>query len=593
MCGIAGTVTFDGSRVSDRFTETACEVMKHRGPDEVGYFNAPDAALGMCRLSIIGLHGGSQPLFSRDRSVVCVVNGEIYNHMQLRAELERSGYDVDGTSDVAVIPALYQRYGDSFVTHLHGMFAIALLDINLQRVILATDRTGKKPLLHATSASGQLVFASEMQALLTHPGIGRSTCPTAIDAYLSYRVVPAPATIYQDVKKVPPATLISLESSGTRTWQYWDFPFTAELQDEPEEELVATIDALLHQAVQDRLESEVPLGAMLSGGLDSSLVVALAAKKSSEPLHTFSVGFDHPDFDESVFAKEVSDYCSTIHHNVQLNASHAAASIDRILRHMGEPYAFPSAIASDAMYALARKTVEVVLTGDGSDEVFCGYRRYKSLLSLPHGNLADDYEGILVDGLSQANKALLYSDSIKNALGNFPENHLSHRFELTDRKSPRLDRAMHVDARFWLPDAQLVKIDRMSMANSIEPRSPFLDHRLIDYVARIPAARKMVDLNEKALLKSMAVNYLPSSIVNRRKQELAVPLEGWLTTSLRPAIQSTLLSEESLSRDYFDADALRIFVTDFRPENAYALWTLFMLERWHLLQTGTPDPISV
>jgi asparagine synthase (glutamine-hydrolysing) len=431
-----------------------------------------------------------------------------------------------------------------------------------------------------------VAFASELPALMLHPGIGRETDPVAIDQYLSYRVVPAPHTIYRQVRKLEPATVLVLEAGRPeRRRTYWQFDFTAELTDVPQAEIDDRIDALLQQAVQDRLESEVPLGAMLSGGLDSSLVVALATRQLGRPIHTFSVGFEHAAFDESEYARAVAEHCGTRHHVYRIGAEDAREAVDTILTHMGEPYAFPSAIAASCMYKLARQHVTVVLTGDGSDEIFCGYGRYQRLRDLPGDDgLADRYEHVLADGVPHPLKNRLYAPDFAARIPDHPHNYLRARFDRTDPSVPDLDRAMQVDSRFWLSDAQLVKIDRMSMAHSVEPRSPLLDHRLIDYVTRVPAARKLVGANEKAPLKRVAARYLPASVLERRKQELAVPLESWLGAELRSSISDTLLSEASLERGYFRPDALRSAVREFRPEHTYALWTLYMLERWHHLQ---------
>ncbi|MFF1404439.1 asparagine synthase (glutamine-hydrolyzing) [Streptomyces sp. NPDC058294] len=589
MCGIAGTVSLGHTSVHAPYAPAACAAMAHRGPDETGSFATAEAALAMCRLKVIGLHDGSQPVFSDDGTVVCVLNGEIYNHQELRAFLAARGRPVRGGSDAQILPHLYQELGERFVERLHGMFAVALYDTRAGRLLLATDRVGKKPLFYAAPDGGGVAFASELPALMLHPGISRDTDPVAVDQYLSYRVVPAPHTIYRQVRRLEPATVLVLERGRPeRRRTYWKFAFTAELTDTPEQEIDDRIDALLQQAVHDRLESEVPLGAMLSGGLDSSLVVAMATRQLGRPIHTFSVGFENEAFDESVYARAVAEHCGTRHHVYRIGAPDAKEAVDTILSHMGEPYAFPSAIAASCMYKLARQHVTVVLTGDGSDEIFCGYGRYQRLRDLRGGgDLADRYESVLVDGVPGPLKNRLYAAGFADRIPGHPHNYLRARFGRTDPAVPDLDRAMQVDSGFWLSDAQLVKIDRMSMAHSVEPRSPLLDHRLIDYVTRIPAARKLIGAHEKAPLKRVAARYLPRQILERRKQELAVPLESWLGAELRTTISDTLLSEASLERGYFDPDALRSLVHEGRPEHSYALWTLYMLERWHQLNENS------
>ncbi|AZM56025.1 asparagine synthase (glutamine-hydrolyzing) [Streptomyces sp. WAC 01529] len=609
MCGIAGTATFGLTPPLERFPSAACAAMAHRGPDEEGYHHDSQAAFGMCRLKVIGLGDGSQPVYSEDRGIVCVFNGEIYNHQALRELLARRGRRVRGGSDAHVLPLLYDELGEDFVSELHGMFALAVYDTRTRKLLLATDRVGKKPLFYSRLADGTVAFASEMAALLEHPGIERTVDPVAVDQYLSYRVVPGPHTIYQRVRKAEPGTVLTFEAGQPeKARRYWQFDFHDDLADMSGPEAVDRIDALLQEAVADRLESEVPLGAMLSGGLDSSLVVAMASRRLGRRMHTFSVGFEHAAFDESVYARQVAEHCGSDHHTYRIGASDARQAVDHILTHVGEPYAFPSAIAAHCMYRLARQYVTVVLTGDGSDEIFCGYNRYKIFQQLPgiapesaakvdaealaagDGGIADRYQAVLVDGVRGGIKDRLYSGAFKATLPEYPYNHLRDRFARTDPSTAELSRVMQVDCGFWLPDAQLVKIDRMAMAHSVEPRSPFLDHRLIDFVTRLPASANLVNGNEKALLKQVAARWLPHSVLSRRKQELAVPLEGWLGTELRETIQSALLSESSLDRGYFAPDALRAFATEFRPENTYALWTLYMLERWHQLHTDGRHP---
>ncbi|MFG3107082.1 asparagine synthase (glutamine-hydrolyzing) [Streptomyces tendae] len=591
MCGIAGSALLNGGRRTTDAVEEACDVMRHRGPDESAVWRDDFVALGIARLRVIGLTGGSQPVRDSTGTVVCVVNGEIYNHHALRALLEKRGRRVRGTSDACVIPELYAEYGDDFVDHLTGMFALALYDTARGRLLLATDRLGKKPLFHSRPGTGGVAFASELRALMRFAGVDSRTDPVAVDQYLSYRVVPAPHTVYRGARKLPPATLMVVDGSGVRQHRYWSPPFDRSLLGTPVPDIVASVDALLRRAVADRLESEVPLGVMLSGGLDSSLVLALARERLPGSLHTFSIGFDTPRFDERREAEAVAGHFRTVHHHRKIQPDDARRISGEILRHMGEPYAFPSAIASWVMYELAGQHVTVVLTGDGSDEIFCGYDRYRRLMAADDGaDLPDRYESVLVDGVPTDVKENLYRREFRANLPEPPHNYLRPRFLETSDRAHDLERAMQVDAGFWLSDAQLVKIDRMAMAHSVEPRSPMLDHRLVEYVRRIPAELNLDSHTEKRVLKAVAARYLPPATVRRRKQELAVPLEEWLTRNMRPDITRTLLSEESLERGYFHPDRLREFVTGYGARHAYAIWTLYMLERWHQGSEATRAP---
>jgi asparagine synthase (glutamine-hydrolysing) len=562
--------------------------MCHRGPDERSYYETLGASLGIARLKVIGLEHGRQPTFNRDQTVVCVFNGEIYNHRKLRRRLERAGHQVTGNSDASVIPVLFEVMGLRFVDELEGMYAIAIYDTRQRRLHLITDRVGKKPICYSVR-DGAVLFASELHALTADQAIDDSINMRAIDQYLSYRIIPAPETIYQKVHKVMPATVLTFEPGrAPSAWTYWRFDF-APTTNAPKSELVRNISALLETAVGERLEADVPLGAMLSGGLDSSLVTAIASQKLGRRLRTFSVGFHQEAFDETAYARLVAERYSVEHYCHTISPEDAIAAIDPILYHVGEPYAFPSAIACYYMYRIARERVTVVLTGDGSDEIFCGYNRYKVFNRAlngngGNGNVADTYEVILSDGLARSLKTQLYGRQFRLSVPEpFPVNYLDERFRRSDSRKNALNRVLEVDSGFWLPDAQLVKIDRMAMAHSVEPRSPMLDHRLIEYVMGIDPRLMLDGDNEKILLKEVAAYYLPEPVVTRKKQELAVPLEHWLAHELRPLIQTTLLSEASLSRGYFHPDRLRELVTDFPAQLSYATWTLFMLERWHQL----------
>lgn len=595
MCGIAGHVCLQGGPVDRDLVAAACRALRHRGPDEFGVVVDPSghAALGIARLRVLGLVNGSQPLQDSTGRVLAVVNGEIYNHHELRVMLAARGRTVRGSSDVHVVPDLYAEFGESFVDHLVGMFAVALYDVDRARLLLVTDRLGKKPLYYAADGA-RIAFASELGALVGSAWVRPDIDPIAVDQYLSYRIVPAPRTIYCDVRVMRPATRLTFDTDGVRERTYWRSPFDAALRSTPREAIVDTVDTLLTRAVEERLESDVPLGAMLSGGLDSSLVVALARRAVGAGLHTFSVGFDAPGFDETRAAEEVVAFCGTQHHSRVVTAGDAARVADRILGHMGQPYAFPSAIASWVMYELAAETVTVVLTGDGADEMFGGYRRYRRLAALPPtDDLADRYESVLLDGVRTADKLKLYHPDFRARLPAFPVNHLRERVDRTDGRQGDLERVMDLDATFWLSDAQLVKIDRMAMAHSVEPRSPMLDHRLVEYVRGIPADYNRTPDREKTVLQDVAARHLPTGVARRPKQELAVPLEQWLAAELRPSITATLLSPQSLDRGYFAPDQLREFVTDFRPEDSYAVWTLYMLERFHQTQIDGTRPAAM
>lgn len=591
MCGIAGEVSGDGEPVAPEEVRTICYYLKHRGPDEGAYFAAPEAVLGVRRLKVIGLQGGEQPAYNGDQTVVCVFNGEIYNHRALRAKLREMGQEPRGTSDAHLIPYLYELLGTRFVHELTGMFAIAIWDTRRKRLVLAVDRLGKKPLYVCRTRRDSIAFASELGALMHHSDVSRGVDSEAVDEYLSYRIIGAPRTIYRDVQKLPPGTMMICDASGTRSERYWQVDFGRTRPQRPVEEWVAELDSAVNEAVVERLDAEVPIGAMLSGGVDSSLVAALAIRHRTHKLPTFSIGFRERDFDEKQHSDAVASFLGTEHHHFQIEVEHAEKAVDHVLRHVGEPYAFPSAIACYYMFWLAAQHVTVVLTGDGADEVFCGYRRYTLFRDLQRGGgpIETRYAAVLMDGLRDDLKSRLCSPRFKRSIpGPFPLNRLQARLAPTGAWKDEIDRIMQMDCGFWLPDAQLVKIDRMAMAHAVEPRSPLLAHEVVDLGCRIPSELKLTTKANKYVLRRVAMQYLPASIADRPKQELAVPLERWLTTHMRARVQETLLREECLERGYFDADELREFVGAFRPESSYALWTLYMLERWHQL-----NPLAV
>jgi asparagine synthase (glutamine-hydrolysing) len=604
MCGIAGEVSFGGASPSPENVESMCSLLTHRGPDEGGLHVSPRAVLGIRRLKVIGVVNGSQPVYNERGTVACVFNGEVYNYPELKAELERDGYQFRTNTDAEVIVHLYDKAGDSFVERLRGMFAVAIYDAERDRLLLTRDRAGKKPLNYHVTPEGGVVFASELNALTAHPAVSRRVSAEAVDRFLSFRIIPAPFTIYSDVFKVLPGTIVTFERGRRAERRYWAFDFTERTAGAGEGELADRLEELLLEAVEVRLHSEVPLGALLSGGLDSSLIVAMMSRLLGRPIHTFSIGFREHQFNELNYAEMVSAHCDTIHHEYVIPPDSALEDIRRLLVHYGEPYAFPSAIACYHMNRLARRYVTVVLTGDGSDELFCGYNRYKIFEGFPAlptradwlarvdaevfaragGDIAAEYQSVLTDGLRDSLKARLYTrDFVERLPGEFPVNYLRERFAANGSLRGRLDRVLDVDCNFWLRDAQLVKVDIASMANSVEVRCPILDQKVIDFVTGVGMQHKLTGGDEKHLLKLVALRYLPEEIVRRKKQELAVPLESWLAASLRDDITRTLLSDESLSRGYFEPDAVRQFVRDFPAEQSYAVWTLYVLELWHRL----------
>lgn len=610
MCGIAGEAHFKGSFVSEAIkanTREMCERLIHRGPDEGGMFCSDSVALGIRRLKIVGLVNGSQPVHSR--TCVGVFNGEIYNYRQLRNELECAGYEFQTNTDAEVIVHLYDRDGLSFVNSLQGMFAIAIYDKNARKLVLARDRAGKKPLLYCQPKEGTVIFASELGALAPHPEVPKRVLPEAVDRFLSFRIIPAPFTIYKDIFKVSPGEIITFDDRGKSTHTYFEFDFSKKHPILLESAPIKELTQLLMESIESRLQSEVPLGAFLSGGLDSSLIVAMTSRLVKQRLQTFSVGFDESGFNELPYSRIVAQHCGTQHHEYKITPTGALDAFETLLMNFGEPFAFPSVIACYFMSKLAREKVTVVLSGDGADELFCGYSRYKifdflpnvqpecksrvdeELLSSAGEDISNLYRSVLTDGLRDALKRRLYSKDFICRLGEeFPRNYLFERFTGSTNSPTRLDRILAVDCRFWLPDAQMAKVDISSMFHSLEVRCPFLDTSVINFATHLPLEYKLMNGIEKSILKRVAEPFLPPTIIHRAKQELAIPLESWLMTPLRNHISETLLSEESLSRGYYDSDHLAEFVSEWSPRNVYAIWTMYVLERWHsLVDSGAWD----
>lgn len=593
MCGIAGEINFESGRQESGALERMLEVLRFRGPDEQGVMHGDGWTLGARRLSIVGRENGSQP-FVGQHGTICVFNGEIYNFEPLRAQLEDAGVRLGTRTDGEVIVHLYEQVGLDFIHCLRGMFALAIYDPRRRRLILGRDRIGKKPLFYAHEPGRRVVFGSSLNAVLGAGGIPRRIDPDAIDYYLSYRIIPAPHTIYRDVRKVEPGCLNVIDAGGTQQIRYWSYPLRDSAGTPGESELAGKLRGLVESAVATRIPAEVSHGVFLSGGLDSTLVAALV-KHHNRPLRTFSVGFAQSAFDERPYARQVARALGASHTEYEITPADALHAVEELTWHFGEPFGFPSSIACFYMSRLAREQVTVVLGGDGADELFAGYRRYRRLLQItgraasacrdpldtPEA-IARDYEPVLIDGLRTDWKLeLLAPDFIGRLPQPYPVNRLTGRIRAVPGVE-YLNRILALDGAFWLTDAQMCKVDVTSMAHSLEVRHPLLDESIVDFAADLPTGLKLREGQEKYLLHRVAADLVPQFVLQRPKQELAVPLEDWLTGQLRAEMIKTLTAPASLERGYFQPDRLRRFVEDFDGIRSYAIWTLYMLERWHL-----------
>ncbi len=628
MCGICGLARYPAREVDPRRVMAMNQRLVHRGPDGQGTYFAPGVGLAMRRLAIIDLHTGDQPIANEDGTVWVVFNGEIYNFQALRADLERRGHRFRTRTDTEVLVHLYEEYGPDLVQHLRGMFAFALWDARRERLLLARDRLGQKPLYYAVHR-GVLYFASELPALRAGLPFTPEVDLEAIDLYLALQYIPDPRTPYREVHKLPPAHY-ALWQGGTLTLRrYWQLTFEPKWQ-APDQELLAELRARVEEAVRLRLVSDVPLGAHLSGGLDSSVVVAVMAGLSSRPVRTFSVGFEEAAFSEVAYARAVARRFGTEHHEFVLTYGDIPATLETVLRHVGEPFADPSAIPLLHLARLTREHVTVALNGDGGDEAFAGYARYwwdpranrylrmqrvvtarlvpalarwlpsrgdrpvghglrDGLQRLAQLAQVDPRASLLRWGsyfLPAARAALWRADLAARLPARAAEALLVQHF--TAAQGDDLDRTLATDIQTYLPGDLLVKADRMTMAASLEGRSPFLDHELMAWAARLPRRLKVRGLTGKVALRRAFAADLPPEVLRRGKQGFGIPVAVWLRGPLYPWARRLLL-EDGLLRPWFRTAALERLLTEHRAgraDHGKRLWALAALALWRQLFDG-------
>jgi asparagine synthase (glutamine-hydrolysing) len=620
MCGIAGFV--DSTDTTAPFTldegralvHQMCDVIRHRGPDDEGVWVDRGIGLGMRRLSIIDLSTGHQPIHNEDRSIWIVFNGEIYNFQALRAELEGCGHRFYTASDTEVIVHAYEQWGRDAIRRLRGMFGLALWDARLKTLLLARDRIGIKP-LHFAAIDGRLYFASEIKSLLCAPDLPRDLDLEALDHYLSFLYTPRDGSIFRHVRKLPPGHLLTWRDGAVQIEQYWQMP-AAETFAGTEADAIEALRGVLADAVRAHLVSDVPLGAFLSGGVDSSLVVGLMAETSGARVKTFSIGFDEPAFDEVEHARRVAEHFGTEHFEFVVKPD-AVGIIDRLVAHFDEPFGDPSAIPTWYVSEMARRHVTVVLSGDGGDELFGGYDRYVpdprvaafdrysprvvrraaavAAARLPHGargknflrHVTRDEQGRYLDAVGfftpDEKPVLLSHDVRQHIAGPSPEARLARHFERY-AALPWASQMMRFDAETYLPEDVLTKVDRMSMAHSLESRVPLLDNEVLQAAAALPAAFKIKDGRRKHILKEVASTLVPRQILDRRKQGFGVPLGVWFRGDLRELTHDLLLSPRARQRGYFVPSTIERIVGEHvagTRDHGFRLWQLLMFEVWH------------
>ncbi len=625
MCGIAGMVHREG--VADEATiRRMCDALVHRGPDDVGVHVKAGVGLGMRRLSIIDVAGGHQPVFNEDKTVAVVYNGEIYNFRELRADLERRGHRFATQTDTEVIVHLYEEHGAECVHKLRGMFAFALHDARTGRTLLVRDRLGKKPLHYAVSG-GTLIFASEMKAMLAvRPDLAQVD-RQALLAYMYFGYVPDPATAFQTIRKLPAGHWLEFEKGEARLHPYWDLPEYGTNDPADEEQVLGELEQRLAEAVRIRLIADVPLGALLSGGTDSSTIVALMARETSRPVKTFSIGFRQEEFNEAPYARLVAQKFGTEHHELIVEPD-LAGTVEQLTAHMEEPFGDSSMLPTYFVSKLAREHVKVALSGDGGDEAFAGYERYRIHLqdraygrvpewakrwyrerahrrvpyAVPGKNLAYSialpWQDRYVEGVSlaafQREMGILSADFMATDL-----TPLAHFRECLDRapaKDP-LSRVLYLDTKTYLAGDILTKVDRMSMAASIEARVPILDHVFLEWVTALAPRWKMRGGRQKYILRKLAERVgVPQEVLNRPKRGFSLPLKHWMRHELKDLVQTVLLESRTEQRGYFNPRGVRRMLDEHmcgRRDHSPRLWRLLAFELWHrnfLERIGTSRP---
>jgi asparagine synthase (glutamine-hydrolysing) len=623
MCGIAGFIDIERSRENaEGLIDRMCQVIRHRGPDDQGIWVGDGIALGMRRLSIIDLAGGHQPIFNEDQSVLVVFNGEIYNYRELRKELQEVGHSFSTNSDTEVIVHAYEEYGDDCVKHLRGMFTFALWDRKRQRLLAARDRFGKKPLNYYWDGQ-RLIFGSEIKSIL-EAGIPRELNFIALDEYLVYRYVPAPNTIFKDVMKLPAGHILIYQDGQISTKLYWELSFEPTCQDDEATAIERTY-ALLKEAVQVRLMSEVPLGAFLSGGIDSSIVVGLMSSMMSQPVKTFSIGFEEDDYSELPYARQVARHFGTEHQEFFVQPD-LISVLPELVWAYDEPFADASMLPTYYVSKLAREHVTVALTGDGGDELFGGYVYYnreymigripplvRFLLGHASSLMPDGMRGkkrlhnLLTYHAERSVRAkmifpdnwrsLLYSkECLARVYDHNPYERQVSKFQAVSHLDimPQLQ---YVDVREYLTDDILVKVDKASMFNSLETRAPLLDQHLAEYVASLPSTIRTRNGRLKYLLKKVGANLLPAEILSRGKKGFSVPIKHWfrgdLTNYAYDLLDSPLAKQRGLFNPVYIRHLLESHASKKLLNHSDAIWALLCLELWFQTYMDTsPAPIE-
>lgn len=627
MCGIAGAIWGDDSApLTHEVLGRMTSVLAHRGPDGEGQHyelldDGSGVALGHRRLSIIDVAGGRQPISNEDESVWITFNGEIYNYRELRTQLEQSGHIFRTNSDTETIVHLYEEKGIDCLQDLRGMFAFAIWDRTQRRLFLARDRMGQKPLVYREEA-GRLLFASEVKAILQAPGVPREINRAALDEFLTYSYVPHPRTMFAGIHKLPPAHYAVFQSGKFHVARYWDVDFNVK-SGLSGPEIEEQLGSVLLEAVRLRLRSDVPLGAFLSGGIDSTVIAGLMQRLASQPTNTFTIGFEYAGFDETNDARSIANHLQTNHHEFKVRPD-SLAVLPKLTWHFDEPFGDSSSIPTYYVSQIAREQVKVALTGDGGDELFGGYVRYQTVAQMGDFErwpkvLLRLFANPLWNMLPAPNREMSYLRKLRervkvfrqpsetryvNFVSLFNTRRRQSMYSREFTKQLQYDgaveffaeaiakcsrrcagsQAMLADLQTYLPGDLLVKVDIASMAHGLECRSPFLDHRVVELAAAIPYGRKVRGTDTKHILKNTFRTLIPPQIAKRRKMGFSLPIGHWFRKELRELLRDQLLNSKSLSRGYFEPNAIRQLINEHMSEawdHSHRLWALLCLELWH------------
>jgi asparagine synthase (glutamine-hydrolysing) len=633
MCGICGKLEFDSeARVAPGLLKHMADAIVHRGPDDDGYYVKGPIGLGFRRLSIIDLSGGHQPLANEDDSIWIVFNGEIYNYQELRVLLLAKGHVFKTQSDTEVIVHLYEEYGSDCLEKLRGMFGFAIWDSKKKSLFLARDRVGIKPLYYYMGEHF-VSFASEMKAILADPAVRREVDPAMIDRFLTYFYVPGPSTLLRNFFKLEPGHWLLVRDGKIQVQSYWDIDFQPTDDHLSAQALDQKVVDLLDEAVQLHMISDVPVGFLLSGGVDSTAMLSLASKKTDKPISSYTIGFEHPGVvDERPFARMAAERFGSKYYEISISAKEFASFLPEYVWYMEEPVCEPASVALYYVSKLASQYVKVLISGEGGDEAFAGYHNYM-YLSWVEGmkKVFGPFRSIVSKGMALAGQMAdsrvlkKYAPLMKADLD---EHYLSrtsspfHYFNqtpspiYTEQMSRRVDKhrsaevtrnlvarrssdgplekMLYVDTKTWLPDDLLIKADRMTMANSVELRVPFLDHKLLEFAARLPGNQKVRGFQMKYLLKKALANHVPVEILRRRKEGFPNPSASWLAHDLKDMVADILLDSKSVARGYFRRQAVEELIkrnsraVRYTPE----VFSLVVLELWHRTFVDTHVALS-